>query len=54
VQILEPPQNLVGEELDVLLGKWLVGLDNLGKIGLHQLGDYVKLIKFFEGLRLQY
>ena len=45
MNILESSQDLIEEKLDVIVGQWLIGLNDLRKIRLHQLGHYVNLIK---------
>ena len=52
VHILEPTQNLIEEELDVLVAQCLVRLNNLRQIGLHEVRHYVKLVEVGQRLGL--
>ena len=36
VYVLESPQDLVNEKLDVFIAEALVGLDDLAEVGFHQ------------------
>ena len=47
LHILEPAQDLIEEELDVLVTQGLARLDNCSKICLHEVSDNVE---FIEGL----
>mmetsp|Transcript_17459 Transcript_17459/g.23554 ORF Transcript_17459/g.23554 Transcript_17459/m.23554 type:complete len:332 (+) Transcript_17459:378-1373(+) len=53
VNVLEPAQDLVQEKLDVLVAEHLIRFDNLGKVSLHQVRNYVQLVELLQRLWLQ-
>jgi hypothetical protein len=54
VDVLQPSQDLVHKELDMIIREGLVRLDDLGQVCLHQLTYYVYLFEIGLRLRLQY
>ena len=53
VQVLDAPEDLVEEHLDVVLGKMLWGNDDLMQVRLHKLGDHVDLLEKVDVWRLK-
>jgi hypothetical protein len=53
VDILKPSQDLVHEELDMIIRKGLIRLDDLGKIGLHKLAHYIDFFEVLSRARLE-
>ena len=45
MQIFQPPQNLVGEDFDMVESQELVGDDDFVKIRLHQRRQHVQFVK---------
>lgn len=53
MNVLEAAQDLVDKKLNMLVTQTLVRLDNLREISLHELRDYINLVKFLQRLWLQ-
>ena len=53
VDVLEPTQDLVEEELDVFIAESLVRFDDLSQICLHKVRDNIKFVEVLQGLWLQ-
>ena len=53
VQVLDPPEYLVEEDLDVVCGEVLRRDDDLMQVGLHQLCDEVDFLEKVDVRRLK-